>query len=248
MQILMADSLALVRGALRTLLEGHGHHVIAQAFAADDAVELASRLEPDVVLIDLQGAPLEMMSAARRLSSRRPHIAIVVRAGPSEGDLFLDALSCGARGFVTRDLDEQLFCTLLERAAAGEIVVAPGLAATLLDVYARASLGAPHPRRRPMVVTPRAHEVLSRLTRGQTSNRELAEALGLGENTVRFHVRNITHHHRTAGPFTWTATADPILGTLKRLATVIPESQHERIGKGRPRWRSMPTGSHVLRP
>jgi DNA-binding NarL/FixJ family response regulator len=212
MQILIADSLALVRGAFCTLLEGHGHHVIAQAATADDAVDLACRHEPDVVLMDLEGAPLEMMAAARRISSARPHMAVVLLAGPDDGDLFLDALSCGARGFVTRDLDEKIFCTLLERAAAGEIVVAPGLAAKLLDVYARTSLGAPHPRH-PMVLTPREHEVLSRMTRGQTSNRELAEALGLSENTVRFHVRNILekfHVHSRAAVVAYAYSHDVV--------------------------------------
>ncbi len=210
MQIVIADSLALVRGALRTLLEKHGHWVIAQASNADDAVELACRHEPAVVLVDLEGAPLEMMSAVHRIATERPHVPVVVLAGPGEGDLFLEALSHGARGFVTRDLDEQLFCALLERAAAGEVVVAPGMAAKLLDVYAQASRNAPHPKHA-MELTQREHEVLSRMTRGQTSNRALADALGLSENTVRFHVRNILekfHVHSRAAVVAYACSHD----------------------------------------
>ena len=190
MQILIVDRQALLRDALRALLERHGHQIVAEASSDDDAFDLASRHAPDLVLMDLEGAPFEMMATARRIASSVPHTVVVLLAGVDAGDLFLDALSCGARGFLTRDLDERLFCTLLERAASGEIVVAPTFAARLLDVYAHASLsGQPH--RRVPALTQREHEVLSRMTRGLTSNRDLAEALGLSENTVRFHVRNI---------------------------------------------------------
>ena len=212
MKLLIAERQALMRGALRALLESHGHHVVAVASSEDDAYDFACRHAPDVVLMDLEGAPFEMMAAARRISSALPHIAVVLLAGLGEGDLFLDALSCGARGFVTRDLDEELFCTLLERAALGEIVVASGVAAHLLDVYSRATAGGSSPRRA-MTLTHREHDVLSRMTHGQTSNRELAEALGLSENTVRFHVRNLLekfHLHSRAAVVAYACSHDVV--------------------------------------
>lgn len=215
MRILIADRQALLRDALRTLLEGHGHHVVADAASEHDACALAIQHTPDLVLMDLEGAPFEMLATARRISTELPRTAVVLLAGVGEGDLFLDALSCGARGFLTRDVDEQHFITLLERAASGEIVVAPGFAARLLDLYARTSVGAT-PERRAMALTQREHDVLTHMTRGQTSNRALAEAMGLSENTVRFHVRNILekfHVHSRAAVVAYAYAHDVVKAT-----------------------------------
>ena len=212
MQILIADKHALVRSALRTLVEEHGHRVVAEVASGPEAVEMTRRSEPDVALLDLEGSPFEMMAAGKRISSAFPHTAVVVLAGPGEHDLFLEAVSSGARGFVTRDMDERVFCTLLERAAAGEIVVAPELATKLLEVYTHASTDGQHVRRA-MTLTPREHEVLSHMTRGQTSNRELAAALDLSENTVRFHVRNILekfHVHSRAAVVAYACSHDAV--------------------------------------
>jgi DNA-binding NarL/FixJ family response regulator len=199
-QILIADQQALVRRALRSLLEGHGHQVVAEADSGAEAIDLAARQLPDLVLLDLHGAPAELLAAARVISTAHPQTAVVVLAGPGDDDLFLEAVAFGARGFMTRDLDEDVFCTLLDRCASGEIVVSPSLAGRLLEHYADTALGS-HQTRRPVALTPREHEVLAQMTRGQTSNRELAASLGLSENTVRFHVRNILekfHVHRRA--------------------------------------------------
>jgi DNA-binding NarL/FixJ family response regulator len=211
-QILIADRQALVRGALRSLLEGHGHHVVAEAASGPEAVELASREKPDVVLLDLEGSPFEMMAAARQISQTMPHTAVVALAGKGEDELYLEAFSSGARGFVTRDLDTGLFCELLERVAGGEIIVAPELAGRLLEDYARTSAGGPLARRT-MTLTSREHEVLMRMTRGQTSNRELADALSLSENTVRFHVRNLLekfHVHSRAAAVAYAFAHDVV--------------------------------------
>ncbi|MBI2407265.1 MAG: response regulator transcription factor [Gemmatimonadetes bacterium] len=199
MQILIADQQVLVRRALRSLLEGHGHQVVAEADSGAEAIDLAARQQPDLVLLDLHGAPAELLAAARVISMAQPRTAVVVLAGPSDDDLFLEAVAFGARGFVTRDLDEGVFCSLLNRCAAGEIVVSPSLATRLLEHYADTAVG--NHTRRPVTLTPREHEMLARMTSGQTSNRELAESLGLSENTVRFHMRNILekfHVHRRA--------------------------------------------------
>jgi DNA-binding NarL/FixJ family response regulator len=189
-QILIADEQALLRDALRTLVEERGHEVVAEAASAPEAVELALRHEPAVVLLDLDADRVATIAATRRISTELASIAVVILSSRAEGDMLLEAVRAGARGFLTKDVDGPTFCTMLERAHAGDLAIAPHAPVHALENDVHVGLGR---RSTPSAetLTAREREVLDHMTRGRTSNRELAETLGLSENTVRFHVRNI---------------------------------------------------------
>jgi len=189
-QILIADRQALLRDALRTLVEERGHQVVAEAANAPQAVELALRHEPSVVILDLDADRAATVAATRRISTELASTAVVILSSRADGDVLLEAVRSGARGFLTKDLDGPTFCTMLERADAGDLAIAPHPHVRAAEDGTHGVLG--H-RSTPSVetLTAREREVLDHMTRGRTSNRELATTLGLSENTVRFHVRNI---------------------------------------------------------
>lgn len=112
--------------------------------------------------------------------------SLLTEHGHDEG--LLGALRAGARGFVTRDLDAEHFCDALERAGRGESQLTPALALYVLESLTH---GPRRVREGPRALTPREPDVLQAMADGTVSNRELAEAPGISENTVRYHVRNI---------------------------------------------------------
>ena len=190
MRILTAVGQTLVRDALRKLLEERGHEVVAQAASGLDAVELARTHRPDVALLDLLLSRRGIMAAARVISAELPSTAVVVLSAEPEDGAVLEALSCGAKGFLTRDLDGPAFCRMLERAGAGELVITSAHAGRLI----RGAAASPSVRRWSRwsrLLTPRERDVMAEMACGHTSNRDLARVLQLSENTVRFHVRNI---------------------------------------------------------
>lgn len=180
MRILIADEETLFRDALRTLVEDRGHQVVAEAARAPEAVLLARRHRPDVALLGLGPVRATALAAIRTLARELPRTAVVVLSSSERLTVLHEAIRAGARAFLTRDLHGPAFLELLERAAAADRPLRSVRPST-----------AKRPAHGASVLTPREREVLGQMALGRTSNRELAGTLGLSENTVRFHVRNI---------------------------------------------------------
>jgi DNA-binding NarL/FixJ family response regulator len=200
MRVVIADDHALFRESLRRLMEERGIQVVAEATTGREAVDLARRLRPDVVLMDLKMPEMDGLAATKAISAEVEGVKVVVlTASAEDGDLF-EAIKGGAEGYLRKDLEAKEFFALLEGVARGEPALSPSLARKLLKEFAE-----PHPRARqvedPDALTPREEEVLQLMVEGVTSNRALARRLGVSENTVKFHVRNILdklHLHNRA--------------------------------------------------
>jgi DNA-binding NarL/FixJ family response regulator len=200
MKILIADDHALFRGSLRCLLTAHGFEVVGEAGDGHAAVDLARRLQPDAVLMDLDMPGLDGLAATRLICAEMPQVKIVVLTGSDEDAKLFEAIKSGAQGYLNKDLEPQEFFTLLEGIDRGEPALTPAVARKLLQEFARPAKAAP-PERDPDALTDRERDVLELLVAGITSNRKLAKQLGLKENTVKFHVRNILdklHLHNRA--------------------------------------------------
>lgn len=197
MRILLADDHALFRDSLRSLLTARGHEVVGEAADGEEAVALAREIRPDLVLMDLRMRGMDGLAATRVLTSEQPEIQIVIlTASDDDRDLFA-AVKAGARGYLLKDLEADHFFTLLDELARGGAALTPRLARRVLDELARPrpeEPGSP-PRQEtahhPDALTDREREVLELMVEGVTSNRGLARALGLSENTVKYHVKNI---------------------------------------------------------
>ena len=192
MRILIADDHALFRDGLRSLLIANGHEVIGEAKNGREAVGLARELQPDMVLMDVQMPELDGISATRELTTAMPGIKVIVLTASEEEAKLFEAIKAGAQGYLLKNLEAEAFFDLLDRAQNGEPALTPALARKLLQEFAKpAADTTAAPSSDDETLTAREREVLELMVEGVTSNRKLAKRLGLSENTVKFHVRNI---------------------------------------------------------
>jgi len=200
MRILIADDHTLFRDSLRSLLTSHGFEIVGEAREGGEAIELTRRLQPDLVLMDLSMPGLDGLSATRLISAELPQVKVVVLTASDDDAKLFEAIKSGAQGYLLKNLESKEFFALLEGVGRGEPALTPLLASKLLQEFARPPRPAAESHD-PDALTDREREVLELLVRGVTSNRKLAKNLGVSENTVKFHVRNILdklHLHNRA--------------------------------------------------
>jgi DNA-binding NarL/FixJ family response regulator len=199
MRIVIADDHTLFCDSLGSLLSSHGFEVVGTAREGSEAVELARRLQPDIVLMDLSMAGLDGLAATRLISAELPQVKVIVLTASDDDANLFEAIKSGAQGYLLKSLASRELFALLEGVGRGEPALTPLLAGKLLQELARRPRAAePHD---PDALTDREREVLELLVRGVTSNRKLAKHLDVSENTVKFHVRNILdklHLHNRA--------------------------------------------------
>ena len=191
MRILIADDHALFRDGLRSLLLAQGHEVVGEAKNGREAIELARQLRPDLLLMDVQMPELDGIAATRIIATEMPDMKVVILTASEEEAKLFDAIKSGAQGYLLKNLEADTFFELLDRASRGEPALTPTLARKLLQEFAKPPEPAAPAASEQETLTAREREVLELMVEGVTSNRKLAKRLGLSENTVKFHVRNI---------------------------------------------------------
>ena len=189
MRILIADDHALFRDGLRSLLTAEGHEVVGEAKNGREAVAMTRELLPEMVLMDLSMPEVDGIAATKLISAELPQVKVVIlTASESDATLF-EAIKSGAQGYLIKNLEADDFFALLDRASKGEPAFTPTLARRLLVEFANPPEA--QPAAETDALTAREREVLELMVEGVVSNRKLAKRLGLSENTVKFHVRNI---------------------------------------------------------
>jgi DNA-binding NarL/FixJ family response regulator len=189
-RILIADDHPLFRDGLRSLLMAEGHEVVGEAKNGREAVDLARSIKPDLVLMDLQMPEVNGLAATRLLTAEMPEVKVVILTASEEEASLFEAIKSGAQGYLLKNLEADTFFEMLDRAKNGEPALTPVLARKLLQEFAKPPEAAAAPAEEE-TLTAREREVLELMVEGVTSNRKLAKRLGLSENTVKFHVRNI---------------------------------------------------------
>jgi DNA-binding NarL/FixJ family response regulator len=191
-RVLVADDQALVREGLMTLLAAApGIEPVADAADGAEAVTLAARHRPDVVLMDLRMPNLDGVQATREIRATHPDTEIVVLTTHADEASILDALRAGARGYLTKDAGIREIARAVHAAAAHQSLLDPVVQAKLLEAVGTAAPApATAPRQLPDELTPREAEVLSLIARG-LSNREIASDLVVSEATVKTHVNHV---------------------------------------------------------
>lgn len=191
-RVVLADDHPIFRdGLVRSLEESGRFAVVGTGGTADEAVALAAEKKPDLVLLDIS-MPGSGIEAARRIaaSPNPPRIAMVT---VSEHDQDVTAaLHAGAIGYVLKGVSAAELAEVLAGVAAGEAHISPALAARLLTEMERPVSNAPPNRaKRPIdELSKREADILRRVARGM-SNREVADALGLQEKTVKHYMTSI---------------------------------------------------------
>jgi DNA-binding NarL/FixJ family response regulator len=185
---LLVDDHALFRDGVASLLLAWGHEVVGQASDGNQAIELVDETSPDVVLMDVRMPNVSGIEATAEIKARHPEVAIVMlTVSEDEADLFR-AIKAGAQGYLLKNLETPQLRSMLEGVARGEPAISPGTAARIIDDFLQTRNAAvPSPTQK---LTGREVQVLELVTDGQR-NREIAVELGISENTVKFHLKNI---------------------------------------------------------
>jgi DNA-binding NarL/FixJ family response regulator len=188
LRVLIADDQPLMRAGFRAVLEATGEmEVVAEAGDGLEAVTAAKATRPDVILMDVRMPNLDGIEAIRRLPTQR--VLVLTTFGLDE--YIVEALRAGASGFITKDVPAEELVRAVRLVAAGEALLTPAVTRQLLNRVAR-RLPAPvgHGPQELAQLTEREREVLELLAQGK-SNAEIAEALVVGEATVKTHVSNV---------------------------------------------------------
>jgi DNA-binding NarL/FixJ family response regulator len=181
-RVLLAEDHAVVRAGLEQLLAGADDiELVAAAANGVQAVELAERHRPDVVLMDLVMPELDGIEATRRIVAREDAPKVVVLTSFSDRRAIMDALDAGAIGYLLKDAEPADLVRGIRAAARGESPLDPKAARELLSARTE----------RPSAeLSPREREVLVQLASG-LPNKLIAQRLGISEKTVKAHLTNV---------------------------------------------------------
>jgi DNA-binding NarL/FixJ family response regulator len=187
-RVLIADDQPLARAGFRAVLEATGGiDVVAEAESGEQAVELARRLSPDVVLMDVRMPGMDGIDATRRMPQQ--NVLILTTFGMD--DYIIEALRAGASGFLLKDAPVDELVRAVRTVAAGDAQLSPAVTKRLLDQVARRLPAAVQRDAGALAeLTEREREVLRLLAAGM-SNAEIAAALVVSEPTVKTHVSNV---------------------------------------------------------
>jgi DNA-binding NarL/FixJ family response regulator len=193
--VLLADDQPLLRRGFRMILEAEEDlTVAAEAGDGEEAVDLARRHAPDVVLMDIRMPGTDGIEATRRITAADPAVRVLVLTTFDLDEYAFGALRAGASGFLLKDVRPGEVVAAIRTVASGDAVVSPRVTRRLLEEYAQV-LPVPVPpgaERYPglATLTEREREVLVAVAHG-LSNIEIAAALHVSETTVKSHVGRI---------------------------------------------------------
>lgn len=195
-RVLLADDQRLVRESLATLLGLlDGVELVATASDGEQALALAARHLPDVVLMDLRMPRMDGIEATRRLRERHPEVRVIALTTFADDESVLGALRAGARGYLTKDASSEDIRGAIVTVAAGEAALDPAVQHHVVAALAGEDPDRPRARDRaapelPDELTPREAEVLVLIAEGLT-NAQIAERLVVSPATVKSHVNHL---------------------------------------------------------
>ncbi len=210
--ILIADDHQIFReGLARVLNDVPEMTVVARASNGEEAVARATETKPNVILMDLNMPGVDGVEATRRLRVAQPqsHI-LMLTVSEQEQDLFA-AIRAGARGYLLKSMASDDLVDAIRRANAGEAIVAPVMAAKLLDEFAALSAATHWRESGGEDLSQRERDVLRLIAQG-LSNKEIGAALSLSPHTIKAHLRSILDKlqlRNRAEVAAWAARHDP---------------------------------------
>ncbi|WP_305825475.1 response regulator [Massilia brevitalea] len=190
--VLLVDDHQLFRSGVRSLLQRNSRFaVVGEASDGIDGVKRAMQFKPHVILLDLHMPGMSGVETLQLILQGWPEAVVIMLTVSEEAEDLATALQAGARGYLIKNIDADYLVRAIERAAAGESVLAESMTGKLMAALQK--------QREPKTaappseldkLTPREREILTCLARGE-SNKLIARVLDLAESTVKIHVQNI---------------------------------------------------------
>jgi len=182
-RVLIVDDHAIIRQGLRAILEWDSEiRIIGEAPDGERALQMARKLCPDVVLMDLLMPVMDGIAATTAIRNELPDTEVLALTSVLDESLVVGAIQAGAIGYLLKDTEPAKLCKAIKAAADGQVQLSPAAAAMLMH-----RVKCP---RSPETLTERETEVLRLIARGE-SNKEIAAHLFISETTVKTHVKNI---------------------------------------------------------
>jgi DNA-binding NarL/FixJ family response regulator len=192
-RVLLVDDQALFREGLETLLSVHKDiQVVGQASNGQEAVDVAAKIQPDVVLMDVRMPILDGVRATNLVRQALPDCRVIVLTTFDDDEYVFDALRAGAVGYLLKDVASARLVEAIRATARGESILEPSVAAKVIAEFTRVSSMVPSAQTEQLVepLSERESEILAWIARGY-SNREIASQLFIAEGTVKNHVTHI---------------------------------------------------------
>ena len=181
-RVVLADDHVVVRAGLRAMLEGDEEiDIVGEAANGTEAIALARRVEPDVILMDLRMPDVDGVTATATIREQEPDVHVLVLTTYETDADIVRAVGAGATGYLLKDATRDEVLRAIRSAAAGEAALASRVASRLMN-----RMRAPGEE----ALTAREIEVISLVARGQT-NKEIANALYLSEATIKTHLLHV---------------------------------------------------------
>jgi DNA-binding NarL/FixJ family response regulator len=190
LRVLVADDQELVRSGFCVILEAAGFTVVGEAAHGAQAIEIAARERPDVVLMDVRMPVMDGLEATRRIKVNPDAPKVVILTTFDLDDYVYEALRAGASGFLLKDAPRADLIAAIRLAAAGDALLAPSVTRRLIEAFARRPASVSPSPSRLSSLTPRERDILLLVARGH-SNTEIAAELVVSEATVKTHIGHL---------------------------------------------------------
>ena len=190
-RLLVVDDHALFRKGVVSLFgETRGFEVVGEAANGQEALEKARELMPDIILMDLSMPVMDGLAATRRIKEEIPYVRIVILTIQEEDQSLFEAVKSGAQGYLLKKIEPQELFETLRRVAQGEASISGVMAAKLMGEFSRQATQRVSAVANRTELSAREREVLGLVAQGK-SNKEIAAAIAIAENTVKNHLKSI---------------------------------------------------------
>jgi DNA-binding NarL/FixJ family response regulator len=187
-RLMLADDHRMLREGLGRSMREQGFDVVGEASDGAEAVQMAQRLRPDVILMDVTMPEMDGVEACRQVRIDLPGTQVVMLTMHADQEVLASAIRAGASGYLVKDCSTEEIASAVRMAASGETALSPQLAASMLNEVRKWDKAAAAEEER--VVTKREEEVLQLIADG-CSTPEVAAKLYISQKTVKNHLASI---------------------------------------------------------
>jgi len=186
-RLMLADDHRMLREGLSRSMSEHGFDVVGEARDGLEAVNMASSLQPDVILMDVSMPEMDGVEACRQVRGSGSASKIVMLTMHADQDVLANAIRAGACGYLVKDCSTEEIADAVRMASNGDTALSPQLAASMLDEVRKLEMA---PAREERIVTKREEEVLQAIADG-CSTSEVADHMYISQKTVKNHLASI---------------------------------------------------------